>query len=243
VVHIMPVSCKRLDLAALFPGRRDAYAVVVDGLFTPEECAEMIKRTEAIGYTEALVGGGQVRVESARNNWRCMIDDAAEARRMYKRVAPFVPTEWLGYKPAGLNERLRFLKYHPGEHFKPHNDGIYVRDDKSQASFITVQVYLNDVEEGCGGETTFTTQAMSYGRHKKKGGRDEDRCLLLPVRPVTGRVLIFEHHLPHEGSTLLRGVKYAVRTDVMYDLAGDPPVRTPRWQRKFPHPQWKCAAM
>ena len=44
-----------------------------------------------------------------------------------------------------------------------------------------------------------------------------------------GRVLMFEHHLPHEGSTLLKGVKYTLRTDVMYDLNGKQPYRGPRW--------------
>lgn len=240
----MAVSMKRLDLSGLFPKRHDAFAVLVDGLFTEEECNHLITETTAIGYTEALVGKEQVRVSEARNNWRCIVDDPGKAGWIFERVRPYVPTEWLGKKVAGLNERLRFLKYKPGEYFKPHNDGIYVRDDNSQASFVTVHLYLNDVPEGWGGETTFTTEGMTYGRHRRRGERARhdrvEEVKTLPVRPVTGRVLIFEHHLPHEGSTLLRGVKYTMRTDVMYDLEGTPPVRTPRWGQKFLHPQWKA---
>ena len=97
-----------------------------------------------------------------------------------------------------------------------------MRDDNSQCSYVTIHLYLSDVEEGGGGETTFTTEDMTYGRHVHKKGRMEgEEIKRLSVRPVTGRVLIFEHHLPHEGSTLLKGVKYTVRTDVMYDLRGD----------------------
>ena len=29
---------------------------------------------------------------------------------------------------VGLNERLRFPKYRPGDYFKPHQDGRYVRE-------------------------------------------------------------------------------------------------------------------
>ena len=43
-----------------------------------------------------------------------------------------------------LFRRLRFLRYVPGEYFKPHHDGIYQRDN-GEASLITVQIYLNEV--------------------------------------------------------------------------------------------------
>jgi len=238
----MAVSCTKLDLSKLFPNRRDAFAVVIDGLFTKKECEELITQTEAIGYSEALVGKGQVRVVEARNNWRCIVDDVEKAKWIYERVRPYVPTEWLGKKPVGLNERLRFLKYHPGEYFKPHNDGIYVRDDNSQASFVTVHLYLNEIPEGWGGETTFTTENMNYGRHRRRkdGTRDNAQggVQTMPVRPVTGPCSALAQ--PHEGSTLLKGVKYTMRTDVVYDLAGSAPVRTPRWGQKKPHPQGKA---
>jgi hypothetical protein len=67
---------------------------------------------------------------------------------------------------------------------------------------VTVQLYLNEGFEG--GATTF----LEEGWHGKK----ETDCV-----PVTGSVLIFEHHLLHQGSALIKGRKYCLRTDVMYD--------------------------
>lgn len=99
-----------------------------------------------------------------------------------------------------LNERLRFLRYDPGEKFEPHHDGTYTRDDGSESSFITVQLYLN--EGFSGGSTTFLSN---------------DEYQRLECVPKIGRVLIFEHRLLHEGSALKKGRKYAVRTDVMYN--------------------------
>jgi hypothetical protein len=237
----MAIEYEILDLSRMFPGRKDAFAIVVDNLFSKEECSHLIELSNAKGYDEALVGGSQVRRIEQRNNFRCIIDDPLLAAKIFLKVRPFVPPEWLGYKVSMLNERLRFLRYGPGEYFKPHNDGIFVRDDKSQASFVTIHLYLTDVPEGHGGETTFTSEKMTYGRHKfRSRSGEEEHVERLSVRPVTGRVLIFEHHLPHEGSTLLHGVKYTVRTDVMYDLAGEEPLRTPRWGlgKAFPHPQY-----
>lgn len=83
-----------------------------------------------------------------------------------------------------------------------------MRSDNTACSYVTIHLYLSDVPVGEGGETTFTTEQMTYGRHLKNNNnnnnrRDRDRdgeeIKRLSVRPVTGRVLIFEHHLPHEG--------------------------------------------
>ncbi len=40
--------------------------------------------------------------------------------------------------------RLRFLRYDPGEYFKPHMDGSYEREN-GERSLITVHLYLNEV--------------------------------------------------------------------------------------------------
>lgn len=61
---------------------------------------------------------------------------------------------------------------------------------------VTIQLYLNQGAEG--GETTFL---------------EGDG---LKVIPKTGGVLLFEHRIEHEGSEVLSGVKYAIRSDIMY---------------------------
>ena len=75
----------------------------------------------------------------------------------------------------------------------------------SSISFLTLQLYLNDVESG--GETTF----FDVTRDGKSGE-------VVPVLPLPGRILVFQHVILHEGSVLVKGTKYAMRTDVMYKL-------------------------
>jgi len=131
------------------------------------------------------------------------VDSIEKAEWLWDRLKDYIPDTWKCYEVAGLNERLsllRFLKYSDGQYFKPYMDGQYRRPDGSEASYITVQLYLNGGFKG--GETTFLSSKSS----------DED----VAVVPKAGRVLLFQHDILHEGSTLISGTKYAMRTDVMY---------------------------
>ena len=100
--------------------------------------------------------------------------------------------------------RLRFLRYKPGEYFRPHRDGSYCREDHSEFSVATIMFYLN--EDMVGGSTTFL---------EDPGVTDVD----IPYHPRTGSVVVFAHQLYHEGEELREGVKYACRTDLMVRAA------------------------
>lgn len=240
---------ERIDLSSLFPTKRDAFAIVLDNVFTKEECDDLIKRTETIGYIPALVGFPQIRVPENRNNYRCVVDDEILAAEIFKRIKNYVPAEWLMCPVAELNPRLRFLRYEPLQKFETHNDGIYVNEEKTKCSYITVHLYLN--EGMSGGATTFTTEPKAYGVMKVPGSKDWLKSLqkaleiptekprTLSIEPKIGRILIFEHHLLHKGSLVTGGIKYTVRSDIMYHNTN--PNRGPRWSQKkeFPHPQYK----
>ncbi len=98
----------------------------------------------------------------------------------------------------GANERLRCYRYQPGEYFRPHFDGVFVRA-RDERSHLTFMVYLNDTEAG--GDTVFPARALR-------------------ITPRAGMALLFNHHVLHESTTLERGVKYAVRSDIMYRRVG-----------------------
>lgn len=176
-------------------------AFVLYNVFTEEECKEYIRKTEEIGYELALVnvgGGRQLKLTDVRNSSRCIWDSFEEAEKIWERIKDHIPETKRDKKALGLNERLRFLRYDPGEYFKPHMDGMYIRDN-GERSYITVQLYLNEGFKG--GSTTF----MDFNlKHRKE------------VVPKTGMVLVFDHEIMHEGSELIKGRKYSMRTDVMY---------------------------
>jgi len=82
----------------------------------------------------------------------------------------------------------------PGQRFAPHYDGCF-RRNPSECSELTFMVYLND--GFAGGATTF---------------HDFDE----EVVPQAGMALLFQHQLLHEGCVVTSGVKYVLRSDVMY---------------------------
>ncbi len=178
-------------------------AFLLYNVFSHEECEALIKLSEDCGYTEALVnvgGGREIRVKGFRDSSRVLIDDTDFVRLLQQRISSHLPIEFMNEKLVGINERLRFLRYEPGDKFKPHYDGSYCRPDNSAETLITIQIYLN--QNFVGGETNFLDRC------------DESKCV--PIKPVTGMVLIFEHRIYHEGSVVQTGRKYAIRTDVLY---------------------------
>jgi prolyl 4-hydroxylase len=178
---------------------RSPIAFTVDGVMTADECAAMIARIDALGTEAAPIstGAGFVMRPDVRNNTRVIIDDPALAQLLFDRVASRLPSPLCDLTPVGANERFRCYRYAPGQKFSPHYDGAFVRDD-SECSLLTFMVYLNEGFEG--GNTAFL---------------DFDASAM----PKTGRALLFQHQVLHEGCQVLTGTKYVLRSDVMYRRA------------------------
>lgn len=166
----------------------------VDNFFSVQECKDWIQKSENLGYEEAKINFGkkQVLMKNIRNNERLMYDSEELATELWTRIQDFVPKETVYGIASGLNERFRFYKYFPGQEFKPHQDGSFIKNIHEWSSY-TFMVYLN--EDMVGGETKFNS------------------CT---IKPSTGKALIFKHELVHEGSKIIEGVKYVLRTDIMY---------------------------
>lgn len=169
---------------------------LIEDFFSPQECDDLIIRSEQTGFEEAQVqvDGKQVMLKGIRNNSRILFTDVDLAKRIWNRFKPYAVEHFENRIASGLNELFRIYKYEPDQHFKKHRDGSFVRNE-TEASLFTLLIYLNDDFEG--GETSF------------------DRYT---VKPKRGTALVFYHPLKHTGETVLSGVKYALRTDVMYTL-------------------------
>ncbi|KAF9361380.1 hypothetical protein BGX34_007187 [Mortierella sp. NVP85] len=205
-----------LDLSSVLPRQRLSTPIVaftLQDVLTPEECQRLIQRSEQVGYDIALVNMGNekpgVHVPGYRDGQRCIIDDHAIVAELWERVKHHIPAVFKKRPVVGINERLRFLKYAPGDQFKPHMDGEYHRTDGSgQVTKVTIQFYLNDECEG--GATTFLEQRMDWRYVEAAQGTRVE------VKPKIGQVLVFQHDLVHEGSKVLQGQKYVIRSDILY---------------------------
>ena len=174
---------------------RPLIATLAD-VMSPAECAAMIARIDQLHPTAAPISTsrGAVMRPDIRNNERVMFDDPPLAAELHRRIAHALPVPLCGMLPVGSNERFRGYRYTPGQRFAPHFDGAFVRDGRER-SLLTLIIYL---DEGCtGGLTNFL---------------DFD----LAVTPRRGTALVFQHQLLHEGAVVTAGVKYVLRSDVMY---------------------------
>jgi prolyl 4-hydroxylase len=171
---------------------------LIEDFLTPQECDYYIELANGEVFEEAKINmyGHQLMNKGVRNNDRLMIFDNELAKNLFEKAVGFLPQTHDDYKVLDFNEMFRIYKYSPGQRFKMHRDGSYIRNE-NEKSFYTFLIYLNDDFEG--GETEFEN--------------------LFTVTPIKGSALIFYHPLRHEGKTLISGLKYVLRTDVMYAKA------------------------
>jgi len=168
---------------------------LIENFLTDEECDRYIGLTQDKVFEEAKINmhGQQLMNKGERNNDRLMIFNEDLAKDLFEKATGFLPKNHDDYEILDFNEMLRIYKYSPGQRFKMHRDGSYIRNE-NEKSFYTFMIYLNDDFEG--GETEFEN--------------------LFTVAPKKGSALVFHHPLRHEGKTLISGLKYVLRTDVMY---------------------------
>lgn len=213
--------------------------MLLHNMLTANECAylikEMDKDMQQVSYRH-----------NYRVNDRCVFESSQFAEMMWKRVQPVASQLSLvidqdqakqhlmseepgdcphdlrvGYgkegtwHPVGLNECLRFCRYNPGGFFRKHTDACFIRSEEEQ-SFFTCMFYLNGDFEG--GATRFLRldgQGNTDCESQFKLAQDKD--VLASVSPETGLcMLFFQPGLMHEGEDLHSGLKYILRTDVMY---------------------------
>ena len=155
-------------------------------MLSPAECQSYIDWSEQLGYEAAPVSlaGGAVMRSDIRNNARAMVDSPERAADLSVAPGADIPPILEGRRATGLNERLRFYRYGPGQRFAPHTDGCHRRPNGDE-SLLTLMIDLNGGMSG--GETRF------------------ENALIVPA---PGMALIFDHYLVHEGTPVVDGQKY-----------------------------------
>lgn len=233
--------------SAGLPEYTNAYAVLLDGVLTKEECNQLLTAAEATTngtWERAMInvgGGQQALAEGTRKCGRIILDDYELMAKVWARIEPAVPEihrleDWPDVTgPATqdrvwvltrLNERARFLKYVGGEYFK----GMTTVSPLLFNLLIFAAHYDGMYETPIGTERSYFTLHLylndtvgNDGQILLEGGAtsfyswDMDHSLY--IEPKCGRVLLFQQRdLLHSGDDVTKGTKYTMRTDVMYSL-------------------------
>lgn len=215
----------------------------IKNLFTFEQCRKLINNAEEAGFKPSPPSGGghgQTPRTGARTSQFYVKDDPRLAEYIWKEIKNYVPSDLKSikqvpymnsvskgdeYTPVCVNEHIRFYKYDPGQFILKHDDYRMSRfryDEKEdqyyeQMSFLTIVIYLNDdFNEGC---TKFWTTYSEEGTKSHcRFIRDiEFTDANLIIRPETGKAVIHDHMVQHEGEAPTKSTKYILRTDVMHE--------------------------
>ncbi|TCD66697.1 hypothetical protein EIP91_001051 [Steccherinum ochraceum] len=199
--------------------------LVIDDFFSPEECKTFVKFIDGLplemtppkkkGEAERVNQDQSVKLYNSKD--RISITSSDFAQSLYEVIRPHLPSfpypasvrrPTSDHTPHSLNSNIRMYKYTPGQHFGCHYDDS-VKDSQTGAkSEWTLLIYLSGIEDGVkGGETIF---------YRDQRGKPTEKI----VAPLTrGTALLHRHGhecLLHEGSPVLEGNKYILRSDLMF---------------------------
>lgn len=185
---------------------------MIEDLLSDAECAALVAGAECRGFGQTAYS------KSYRGNLHLQVDDQSLASAMWARLESLVPARVffedhpgdetepceVQWDACGLNERWRLSKYYPGDRFGGHMDATFVRHPHLEMSAFTVNIYLNGGFEG-------GTTRMYFKDHSNPD---------FIVAPKAGSCLLFRQppgqSYYHDGEELASGLKYLLRSDVMY---------------------------
>jgi predicted 2-oxoglutarate/Fe(II)-dependent dioxygenase YbiX len=198
-------------------------------VLSQEECQRLIELSESMGYLkDAAVSLPRDVRHNDSLTW--VVDEQTDGI-IWHRVAHLMEDKQglFDDKAAlGINARFRFYRYSKGDYFKPHSDGSWpgsrVINDELVAdayhdrfSQMTFLILLS--EDFNGGATRFLVNADDPNKPAHRGDRIKEIDILTPA----GSVLCFPHgmhplHCIHSSEPIYDGVKYIIRTDVLFEL-------------------------
>jgi len=216
-------AVQRVDVKGV-PG-----AFQILNVLSKDETQRMVDQFEALGFTtDAAVSLPRSVRHNQNLNW---IADNRTLDVLWDRLKEsFVDPagHFGGKKPNGLNGKCRVYKYEPDDFFQLHTDGSwpgsrvvngkYVQnafDDRW--SLYTILFFLTEDFEG--GETEFLVHKL----YPARPARTMEEAETTGIRTPIGGVLCFPHgehplHCLHSSSTITKGVKYIIRSDVLFEL-------------------------
>ena len=215
----------------------------IKNILSVKECEILIGEAEKSGFQPSPPSGGghgQTPRTGARTSQFYVKDNKELADILWDRVKEFVPnslrdikpvpymnsfTKGDEFKPIGVNEHLRFYKYDPGQFILKHDDyrmsrfryDVDTDQYYEQMSFLTLIIYLNEGFQN--GRTLFWTKFATVGttghcRFKRDIEFTESDVSIIPE---TGKAVIHDHMVQHEGEAPSKSTKYILRTDILHE--------------------------
>ena len=187
-------------------------------VLTDHECDQFVHITNQLGYhLDAPVSLPHSIRHNTNLNW--IVDESIDGP-IWSRCSGLIPEQVMGHSALGLNARFRFYRYAGGDYFKPHTDGAWpgsrVIDNTlvhdaygDRSSQMSMLLFLSDGYSG--GRTLFYVPSTEHPNETD----------VIAIATPKAAALCFPHgfhplHCLHAGEPVSDGVKYIIRTDVLF---------------------------
>ncbi|KAI0882072.1 uncharacterized protein GGS22DRAFT_181427 [Annulohypoxylon maeteangense] len=186
------------------------FAMIIDNICTQDECANLLKLVSPADGAEwppaavTAYDGSQVVDTKSRFCGRIFYTSKVLADRLLERVLPFIPPEIVtlenapditGQFPIIRNESWRICRLNNKLRF---------------LNFLTLHLYLNG---GADDDNVVEGGATRFGVDF-----EDPQAGKLDIDPKGGSLVLFQQRdMYHEGATVMKGTKYTMRSDVMYE--------------------------
>jgi len=193
--------------------------------FTESECKAWITKAESeIGFqyvnhpaTRYIAQRECGRIQETNWDIAEQLFQRMQHFEMMKKINPLIGIDGSGgYLPMTCNGNIRIYKYEKGMSFGKHVDGSdRIPEVQNGNTEITVLVYLSSC---LGGATRFY---LPFSKNKSKSSKNKEKSGISFV-PQAGAILFHVHGdrcLEHEADPVLSGIKYVLRTDIVYGNA------------------------
>lgn len=202
----LPTSNSMKKVINILPNKKE-YCLLIKAAFDTDFCDKIIEEKK-----ESFKKAKTHYPTSYRNNERQLLESKNLSTQLFQEVKNYIPQEIKiegiskqecgNWKLDGINERIRICRYLPNQYFNKHLDGVHF-DSAIRQSKLTFMIYLNGSEDFEGGRTLFFNSK-------------EDETIIGNYVPEKGDLMIFDHNLWHSGEMVLRGEKYILRSDIVY---------------------------
>jgi hypothetical protein len=212
--------------------RRDISAVPgafqLHDVLSRDECARLVALTESLGYLEDAAVSLPRSIRHNHNaTW---VADDTTTKTIWQRCREQFRNDddYDGKHALGINARFRFYRYGPGDYFAAHSDGSWPGSRVIDGELITnafddrwsqLTMLLFLTEGYLGGATQFYVDADD----PTSPARGVEGARIIDIRTPIGAALCFPHgmhplHCLHSSQTIQSGLKYIIRSDVLFEL-------------------------
>jgi len=200
---------KEINVVELIPSK----CWLLRHLLSTEECGLLVQELERCAESFQTYGPG-LRIYLADQEVASFLSERMKSLNIIPEVIEG------GWTLNGINPEIRYGKYLPGQFFSSHIDNPYYPQEGNfnWRSHLTLMIYLNKAKNSKTEKPRESGGDFDGGSTRFwKPGTDNE--LWHEIIPEEGLGILFwqaDGDLLHDGSTVNHGVKYILRTDVLY---------------------------